>query len=423
MNTSQLAICTVAIGMLLSTSLATKATTANEVLTDNIEIGNRNVSSWCGSRITAEDLEDAGRFGGDCTASYTNPDPQWDPEGNEHHIIPVVFHVIQSESGTGYLSEQRVQNQVDALNNQFQSLLGEDSLDLNISFVLASQTPSGQPTDGINYYSDDSWFSDGEGSFAYSLGWDQQHYLNIYTFNLVSSGPLGYAYYPFSSAGQWWDGIYLDYHIVGGPGDADSPWTQYDGGDICTHEAGHYFGLHHTFETSLGACDSSGCDSSGDTVCDTNPHSESDYYCSYTYTCGVGSPVRNYMNYTLPSCMWQFTPIQANRIRCAIANYRSDLPWVNGACCWSGICLQGPESACNSVGGVFQGVGSICADAECKSPSCEADIDGNGSVDVGDLLDVIDAWGQVDSPADVNEDGVVNVSDLLIVISNWGPCK
>jgi subtilisin family serine protease len=95
-----------------------------------------------------------------------------------------------------------------------------------------------------------------------------------------------------------------------------------------------------------------------------------------------------------------------------------------GACCvGTSICLDILESNCNAGGGTWLGPNTVCADGECKSPSCEADIDGNGSVDVGDLLDVIDAWGQVDSPADINADGIVNVSDLLIVIGNWGPCE
>ena len=54
---------------------------------------------------------------------------------------------------------------------------------------------------------------------------------------------------------------------------------------------------------------------------------------------------------------------------------------------------------------------------------CEADINGDGYVDVSDLLTIIDQWGLSDSPADLNFDGTVNVLDLLIVIDNWGPCE
>jgi predicted outer membrane repeat protein len=58
---------------------------------------------------------------------------------------------------------------------------------------------------------------------------------------------------------------------------------------------------------------------------------------------------------------------------------------------------------------------------EC-SPDCP-DINGDGYIDVSDLLIVIAYWGQANSPADLNEDGIVDVSDLLIVIGNWGPCE
>lgn len=66
-------------------------------------------------------------------------------------------------------------------------------------------------------------------------------------------------------------------------------------------------------------------------------------------------------------------------------------------------------------------------------PPCPADITGNGSVDVADLLTVITAWGAcAGCPAtpcgpDVaplpDGDCAVNVADLLLVISSWGACS
>jgi hypothetical protein len=55
-------------------------------------------------------------------------------------------------------------------------------------------------------------------------------------------------------------------------------------------------------------------------------------------------------------------------------------------------------------------------------PDCP-DINGDGYVNVSDLLTVIDQWGLTNSPADVNQDGIVDVSDLLMVVGNWGPCE
>jgi hypothetical protein len=36
---------------------------------------------------------------------------------------------------------------------------------------------------------------------------------------------------------------------------------------------------------------------------------------------------------------------------------------------------------------------------------------------------MIDQWGSTDSPADINGDGIVNVTDLLAVVGAWGPCE
>jgi hypothetical protein len=49
-----------------------------------------------------------------------------------------------------------------------------------------------------------------------------------------------------------------------------------------------------------------------------------------------------------------------------------------------------------------------------------ADVNGDGVVDVLDLLLVLGAWGATSGPEDINGDGIVNVLDLLEVLSNWG---
>jgi hypothetical protein len=65
------------------------------------------------------------------------------------------------------------------------------------------------------------------------------------------------------------------------------------------------------------------------------------------------------------------------------------------------------------------GGGNTVSD-ECP-PDCP-DVDGDGMVNVNDLLIVIAAWGLNGPLGDVNQDGIVGVNDLLIVIANWGPC-
>jgi hypothetical protein len=52
--------------------------------------------------------------------------------------------------------------------------------------------------------------------------------------------------------------------------------------------------------------------------------------------------------------------------------------------------------------------------------TCLADLDGSGSVDVVDLLQLIDYWGLPDG--DLSGDDVTDVTDLLELISGWGVC-
>ena len=75
----------------------------------------------------------------------------------------------------------------------------------------------------------------------------------------------------------------------------------------------------------------------------------------------------------------------------------------------------------DQVNGKFIDLGGNIIQEIC-SADCP-DINGDGYVNVSDLLAVIDQWGLTNSPADVNFDGMVDVSDLLMVVGYWGPCE
>jgi hypothetical protein len=49
-------------------------------------------------------------------------------------------------------------------------------------------------------------------------------------------------------------------------------------------------------------------------------------------------------------------------------------------------------------------------------------VNGDGAVDVLDLLAVLAAWGAAAGPEDINGDGIVDVLDLLELLAAWGPC-
>ena len=56
-------------------------------------------------------------------------------------------------------------------------------------------------------------------------------------------------------------------------------------------------------------------------------------------------------------------------------------------------------------------------------PSCYADTNLSGAVDVDDLMAVVMDWGNTEPcGTDTNGDNVVNVDDLIDVILFWGPC-
>jgi hypothetical protein len=63
------------------------------------------------------------------------------------------------------------------------------------------------------------------------------------------------------------------------------------------------------------------------------------------------------------------------------------------------------------------------------APACPGDVNLSATVDVDDLLGVINGWGecpdfcQDDCPADFDETCEVDVDDLLTVINGWGDCN
>ncbi len=243
----------------------------------------------------------------DCTTSATVIQSEYWP--STAYTIPVVFHIISKTDGTGELSDQRIIDQVEVLNEDYRAIsgtLGELGFDTKIEFVLA----------GITRTVDDKWFRDkgAEKKYKPALAWDPNLYCNIYTNS--ASGYLGYSYLAQTGAGEWYDGIVLLYESVGG---RDNGFYPYDQGRTLVHEMGHYLGLLHTFS---GCCNDYTC---GDLIVDTEMENIAHYYCDQTYTCDTPDPIHNYMNYTDDLCMYQFTSEQGNRTVCTLVNYRPDL--------------------------------------------------------------------------------------------------
>jgi subtilisin family serine protease len=68
-------------------------------------------------------------------------------------------------------------------------------------------------------------------------------------------------------------------------------------------------------------------------------------------------------------------------------------------------------------------INALAAVLAASPPGCVGDLNGDGSVDVLDLLILLDAWGPAAGhDADLNGDDAVDVLDLLILLDAWGPC-
>jgi hypothetical protein len=259
-----------------------------------------------GRRCAAEDRPLTRAAPSDCSFNSTSIKPEYQPDAV--FTIPVVVHVIQKTDGTGNISEALIHSQLEILNEDFDALPGTPGANGTagkIRFVLASVDPDGQPTTGIEYVTNNSFFVDpgsGLSPMKNALHWDTKRYFNIYTND--ANGALGYATFPSESAGEAEDGVVLLYTSVG----RDAPQGGiYNQGRTATHEVGHYLGLFHSFQGGCGSAQSPY--GTGDLIADTVAHSGPDFECTAgASTCGGGSkPIENYMNYTPDTCMTRFS--------------------------------------------------------------------------------------------------------------------
>ncbi len=147
------------------------------------------------------------------------------------------------------------------------------------------------------------------------------HRGNASTLNLYINGGgprgypvLGWSRFPWQySQKPYMDGVSVNMAALPG-GRAKG----YNRGDTVVHETGHWLGLFHTFQ--------GGCGENGDLVADTPAEAEPSYYCETTRdSCADDpglDPVRNFMDYSLDSCMNQLTIGQVRRMDSAFEKWR-----------------------------------------------------------------------------------------------------
>jgi hypothetical protein len=226
--------------------------------------------------------------------------------------VPVYIHVIQENGSVGAVPQQRINDQMQVLNDSFDggAVGGEatgfvfDLIDTDVT-INASWTPM--------EYGDPE-----ERQMKTALREGGARALNMYILDL--STLLGWATFPDEYAGDpAMDGvIVLNESLPGGSADP------YNEGDTATHEVGHWLGLFHTFQ--------GGCSAPGDMVADT-PYEAEPYFgpCNppaAPNTCPQpgSDPVENFMDYSDDDCMDEFTAGQVDRSHDQTAQFRNGAP-------------------------------------------------------------------------------------------------
>lgn len=262
-------------------------------------------------------------------------------DGNELYYIPVVVHVLHFGESIGVdrnLAADRIQSQIDILNNDFGKLAGTPGfnthpvgVDTRIRFCLAAVDPNGQPTTGIVRVQGTKPSYDFLGDNALiknSSIWNPDKYLNIWTCKIAGDQYIGYAQYPFITDSITMplpipdvlpDGVVIDYRVFGDvPAGQSGPFTAYNKGRTTTHEIGHYLGLIHIWGDGFSCVDNA-----TDYCADTPPQGSYTSGCPTTVnscTTGVPAMFQNYMDYTNDACMNIYTNDQKRRMRIVMRN-------------------------------------------------------------------------------------------------------
>jgi len=342
------------------------------------------------------------------------------------YIVPVVFHVVSSNSLA--LSYDQIKWQLARLNASFKNQLvqfmgtpaGPQAVNTQIEFRLACIA---QPSVGNNwtnnsepgvmrYVSNDpnvlnQLFMDPSSMTALAnvthatpATFPFTNYLNIWCVpnicqppcNQVTPTIIGYGTFPWQNAVL--DGIVMRIDCIGSNSYPNNfpMFSQLNAGTVFSHEAGHFLGLYHTFETNINFSVTAGplgcygtnsvtASTDGDFIYDTPPtaiagdlgiinviNSCNENYAPYGLNPNENDQLENFMCYSDDNKLNTFTANQSTRMQFAFNNPgpRYNLN-TNANLVSTGV--LNPSPSCLSATGILTGIFnySIMPGANCNN--------------------------------------------------------
>lgn len=251
--------------------------------------------------------------------------------------VPVYFHVIRSDSGTGGVTSSQITQSMSVLNSafagtQFSFVSYQANSIWNETITLADGSEIvREHLGGYEYVNNSDWVLDGfaDPEMFRELSYDPGYVLNVYV-NPDLPGAMGFGSIPLIYTQDTPDqSVLIESSTF--PGGSKVGFNQ---GDTLVHEVGHYLGLFHTFK---GGCN----DTIGDGIDDTPRHDipvalyKNKNYLpdpntdSCPFVTGY-DPIRNYMNYVQHAVMDEFTDDQEEAMH-ALTRSERPLLWESAS--------------------------------------------------------------------------------------------